>query len=191
LALGAVLALGVTVALIQATGSADFLSQRAHSQGYDSDRFAAQRLGVTFAFTHPLGIGPGQFEVRSPVSSHSLYVRSLAEQGVLGLAVVLALVGGTLALGARNAARRRDLHGLSSLALLAAWCGLLANSFVVDTLHWRHLWLLSALIWATAARRARGQYSSWRLNQRPVSLRPFGARSSHWYMPQRASKLRA
>ena len=34
-------------------------------------------------------------------------------------------------------------------------------------------------------------YSSWRRNQRPVSLRPRGARSSHWYMPQRPSSPRA
>ncbi len=34
-------------------------------------------------------------------------------------------------------------------------------------------------------------YSSWRRHQRPVSLRPLGARSSHWYMPQRPSSPRA
>jgi hypothetical protein len=34
-------------------------------------------------------------------------------------------------------------------------------------------------------------YSSWRRHQMPVSLRPLGARSSHWYMPQRASTPRA
>src|SRR5262249_16106231 len=34
-------------------------------------------------------------------------------------------------------------------------------------------------------------YSSWRRHQMPVSLRPLGARSSHWYMPQRPSTPRA
>ncbi len=34
-------------------------------------------------------------------------------------------------------------------------------------------------------------YSSRRRNQSPVSLRPFGARSSHWYIPHRASRPRA
>src|SRR5215831_1079319 len=34
-------------------------------------------------------------------------------------------------------------------------------------------------------------YSSWRRHQIPVSLRPLGARSSHWYMPQRPSSPRA
>ena len=27
------------------------------------------------------------------------------------------------------------------------------NGFFVDTLHWRHLWLLAALIWAASSRR--------------------------------------
>ena len=34
-------------------------------------------------------------------------------------------------------------------------------------------------------------YSSWRRNHGPLSLRPSGARSSHWYMPQRTSAPRA
>src|ERR1700680_3428571 len=34
-------------------------------------------------------------------------------------------------------------------------------------------------------------YSSWRRPQMPVSLRPLGARSSHWYMPQMPSTPRA
>src|SRR5262245_36255915 len=34
-------------------------------------------------------------------------------------------------------------------------------------------------------------YSSWRCHQMPLSLRPLGARSSHWYMPQRPSRPRA
>src|SRR5262245_21691109 len=33
-------------------------------------------------------------------------------------------------------------------------------------------------------------YSSWRRHQMPFSLRPLGARSSHWYMPQRPSTPR-
>jgi hypothetical protein len=49
--------------------------------------------------------------------------------------------------------RGRDTYGISAAALLAAWCGLVANSFFVDTLHWRHLWLVAALIWAGAMRR--------------------------------------
>jgi hypothetical protein len=34
-------------------------------------------------------------------------------------------------------------------------------------------------------------YSLWRRHHMPVSLRPSGARSSHWYMPHRPSSPRA
>jgi hypothetical protein len=55
---------------------------------------------------------------------------------------------GTLVLASRNAVLGRETYGIGSTALLAAWCGLLANSVFIDTLHWRHLWLLAGLIWA-------------------------------------------
>ena len=57
----------------------------------------------------------------------------------------------TLGFAAPNVALGVDTYGIGSAALLAAWCGLLANSFFVDTLHWRHLWLVAALIWAGTA----------------------------------------
>ena len=59
----------------------------------------------------------------------------------------------TLGFAARNAALGRDTYGIGSAALLAAWCGVVANSAFVDTLHWRHLWLVAALIWAGTALR--------------------------------------
>ena len=67
---------------------------------------------------------------------------------MLGLAALLSLLIGTLIVACRNVVMGRDTAGLSSTALLAAWVGLLANSVFVDTLHWRHLWILAGLIWA-------------------------------------------
>jgi O-antigen ligase len=134
------------------TGSLGFLEQRAHLQSYDTSRFAAQERGLHVGLEHPFGLGPGQFEVVSPVATHSLYVRALAEQGVLGLLVIVVLVVGTMTFALVSVARGRDTYGISAAALLAAWCGLVANSFFVDTLHWRHLWLVAALIWAGAMR---------------------------------------
>lgn len=140
---------------VMLTGSGEFLQERAQFQAYDSARFSAQRTGVQLASEHPLGVGPGQFENDQPVSAHSIYVRVLAEQGVLGLVVLAALLAFTLVLAARNAVAGRDAYGVGSAALLGAWCGLLANSAFVDTLHWRHLWLVAALIWVAAMRPAR------------------------------------
>ena len=71
--------------------------------------------------------------------------------------VLAALLGYTLGAAVRNAARGRDTYGIGSAALVAAWCGLLANSAFIDTLHWRHLWLVAGLIWAGAMRRLPGR----------------------------------
>jgi O-antigen ligase len=156
LAMIAILALsGVTVGgVLAATGSLGFLQERAKLQSYDNERFAAQRRGIHYGETHPLGIGPGQFEVLAPLPSHNLYIRSFSEQGVLGLVVVLALVGTTLLLALRNAVLGRDTYGIGSAALLGAWVGMCVESFVIDTLHWRHLFLVAALIWVAARRKS-------------------------------------
>lgn len=149
-------AAGAAVATIAVTGSLGFLQERASFQSYDVQRFGAQRTGVELAERYPFGIGPGQFDVVSPVSTHSMYVRVLAEQGVLGLFTVLALILVTLVLAARNAVLGRDTYGIGSAALLGIWVGIVVNSFVVDTLHWRHLWVVAAMVWAGAMRPAQG-----------------------------------
>jgi O-antigen ligase len=152
--LAATLIAGVALfGALQATSSLEFLQYRASFQAYDTQRFDAQRAGLELAAAHPLGIGPGQFERASEISAHSTYVRTIAEEGVLGMLVVLGLMLLTLGFAARNVARGVDTYGIGSAALLAAWCGLLANSFFVDTLHWRHLWLIAALVWAGTALR--------------------------------------
>jgi O-antigen ligase len=148
-------AAGAAVATIAVTGSLGFLQERASFQSYDVQRFGAQRTGMELAERYPFGIGPGQFDVVSPVSTHSMYVRVLAEQGVLGLFTVLALVLVTLVLAARNAVLGRDTYGIGSAALLGIWVGIVVNSFVVDTLHWRHLWVVAAMVWAGAMRPAK------------------------------------
>lgn len=142
------------LAAITITGNSDFLGERARLQTYDTERFAGQEAGLRLAVTHPIGIGPGQFEDVVGIASHSTYVRALGEQGPVGLVALVGVFLTTLLLSMRNAIRGRDTYGIPSGVLLAAWCGILANSLFVDTLHWRHLWLVAALIWggATASR---------------------------------------
>jgi O-antigen ligase len=148
---------GVALVVLSATGSITFLEQRARLQSYDSKRFAAQDFGWKLGWTHPVGIGPGQFRFHYPVESHSTFIRTFSEQGFLGLTLWVAVLLVTLVIALRNVMRGRDTYGIGSSALLGAWCGLIFNSAVVDTLHWRHLWLVAALIWASAATRGRAQ----------------------------------
>jgi O-antigen ligase len=151
----------VTAGTVVLTGQAEFVQERAQYQQYDNERFGAQELGIELAETKPIGVGPGQFERHSPVSAHSTYIRAGAEQGLIGFFVVVILFFGTLMAAARNVILGRDTAGIGSLGLLAVWCGTLANSVFIDSLHWRHLFVFAGLIWAgSLAAPAIGQASS-------------------------------
>jgi O-antigen ligase len=148
LVLVVVAGVGTIAATVVLTGQATFVQERAQKQSYDTDRFGAQRLGIEVAETKPLGIGPGQFEVVSPVSAHSTYIRAGAEQGFAGFLLVIVLFGGTLLVAINNVIWGKDTAGIGSIGLLAIWCGTLANSVFIDTLHWRHLFVFAGLIWS-------------------------------------------
>jgi hypothetical protein len=77
----------------------------------------------------------------------------MAEQGLPGLLALAVLLTSTVIAASANALAGRETYGIGSAALLGSWCGILVNSFVVDTLHWRHFWIVAALIWAGWARR--------------------------------------
>ena len=152
--------IAATAATVVLSGQGEFVQERAQFQSYDNERFGAQELGVELAETNPIGIGPGQFERLSPVSAHSTYIRSGAEQGLLGFFTVVVLFFGTLIVAARNVILGRDTAGIGSLGLLAVWAGTLANSVFIDTLHWRHLFVFAGLIWAGSLAAPASQASS-------------------------------
>ena len=143
---------GSVASILAATGSENFLLERARIQSYDASRFSAQAVGIESAERYPFGVGPGQFEHYASLSAHSTYVRVAGEQGLLGLLALVALLTSTLVAAVANAVAGRETYGIGSAALLGAWCGILLNSLVVDTLHWRHVWIVMALIWAGRAR---------------------------------------
>jgi O-antigen ligase len=141
--------------LLAATGSLGFLSQRSQVEAYDASRFANQAFAFDRATVHVFGYGPGQAETTLPLSTHSAYIRAVYEQGLPGLAVFVGLLLATLLIGLHAAIRDDDLHGVGSAALVGSFAGILANGAFVDTIHWRHMWLIAALIWAT--RRSRSE----------------------------------
>lgn len=116
----------------------DLFFSRLSLQTYDSSRFSMQ-AGVTQMITsHPVtGISAGNYTQLLPYDTHSLYVRMLGEHGFIGfffLAILLSLSFSVFW-------RLRNKYPF----FLAAFSGLLINSLVIDTWHWRHLWLFLAI----------------------------------------------
>jgi hypothetical protein len=136
-------------ALVQ-TGAIGLLQQRAQAQGYDSERFANQALALDKGSTRVLGYGPGAVQTELSLNTHSTFVWSLFENGVLGFAALLLLVGSTVVAAWRSARLDHAREGVGSAALLGCWLGLSFNGLVVDTYHYRVLWLLAALVWVVA-----------------------------------------
>jgi hypothetical protein len=112
-------------------------------------RYQVWQSGLDANATDPItGIGPGTFEywwarnreldtfVRD---GHSLYLETLAEAGIVGLALVLGLIGIVLASGARGAFAGGEERRAMVAAATAA-CGIFA---VAATIDW--LWELPVL----------------------------------------------
>jgi O-antigen ligase len=97
---------------------------------------------------NPLGVGPAQSFARLDYATHNVYLRVFSENGVLGALSFTAFLLLTLARSFVLSLRARQSTQRALFALVtAALCGTLLNSFTIDTLHWRHFWLLLALGW--------------------------------------------
>jgi O-antigen ligase len=132
---------------LAATGSLSFLKARSHEQAYDKNRFASQATGLEDASAHVFGYGPGEVDTHLEVSTHNIFARVAFEQGLPGLVILIVLFASTGFAAIGSAVRDGDVHGIGSAALLGSWLGLVPNSFFIDSLHWRHLWVVAALIW--------------------------------------------
>ena len=113
---------------------------------YDEKRFSTQIIGVLNSLRNSLGIGAGQFESTFSYASHNLFVRVLAENGWIGFIAFTTFIGTSVIKCIRS---RKSLELKSRnyvIVILSSAIGLLINSFFIDTLHWRHFWLIMALL---------------------------------------------
>ena len=115
-------------------------------QNYDSMRFYTHRLALETVKERPLGIGPGQSELVFQYATHSMYLRILAEDGVLGFAAFYGFVLLSLLRASKQALTRSNDFERNLFAVVSACVlGILINGLVIDTIHWRHLWFLLGL----------------------------------------------
>ena len=131
-----------------ATGQVELLSERAaFIQSYDNERFAAQSEGIMFGLNNPLGIGPGMTDFGERFAPHNSYIRAFGETGLVGFLALIAVYWSVIYPVARRVRISSRYLGVSSQVLVAIMVGQLANGFLIDTLHWRHFWLLLGLLW--------------------------------------------
>jgi O-antigen ligase len=131
----------------------NMLDQRLGMQGYDVDRFATQREALETAAELPLGLGPGQSEGYFTRATHNTYIHSLVETGYLGgltftlILIVSQLRASWMALDARDPKLQTAMAVVAGC--MAAIC---VESMVIDSIHWRHLWILAAMAWTPGVR---------------------------------------
>ncbi len=132
------------------------------AQWYDIyGRAMAWKAGLELFKSYPLGIGPGQFEHYSPdyqksmggwmlrltPSAHNLYLRVLTENGVIGFLVLMFALIFAIVSGVKKAYLSKG--SIEDIAwILSSLVGILVQSFVIDTLHWRHFWILFGFLFA-------------------------------------------
>jgi O-antigen ligase len=169
------LALSSTVAAalvlgVVAAGEGDFLKQRAQLQSYDTDRFASQSENLQLFLEHPLGLGPGNSRDAVGLSPHNVFLRTASENGVFGVAALV----GILLLSAWRSIQCavRDPDDRTAIVLFAWVTTFCLHSLVIDSLHWRHVWMLLGLLWGTPLPRKvpRRRRQPWaRAVERPAS----------------------
>ncbi len=167
----AILALaGFAYQLVSVDAIGEMFEVRFGYQQYDDVRFAIQLEAVRTALLNPLGLGPGSTEGAFSRSAHSLYVRTLVENGLLGALSLFAFLFLSLARTAWIAVFSHDLEDRQRFAIIAgALVGALVESTVIDTVHWRHLWIFLGLAWApmpTNRRRGSPRHGNARRAQR-------------------------
>ena len=155
--LAGVCALGVLAAAQSIPKVAEIMGERAaFEQSYDvgpEGRFGGQKKAVELVATHPLGIGALEFgRVHHNEDVHEVYLNMFLNTGWLGGTLYIFLVLTTLVLGLQLVLRDRGGDGVSAV-LVAAFFGIALEGAVIDTDHWRHFYLIMAMIWGMALAR--------------------------------------
>lgn len=133
--------------LVAQPNTAEFFNQRSVYQAYDDVRFGIQEIALNEALSSFIGIGPGQSEVVYGYATHSSYVRVLVETSWLGAVGFFGFIALTLNRSFWMILKSRSSNQGLFIVFTAALLGISANSFFIDTVHWRHFWLLLALPW--------------------------------------------
>jgi hypothetical protein len=147
----AVIAVALLLAVLLSFDSiSEMFKQRASfDQSYDEGRFGRfgrHILGAQLALEVPFGIGPLQFHTYFPEDTHNSYLNAFMSGGWLAGVCYPALVFITVIMGFRHAFVRVPWQR-AYLAIFSAFLGTVGESFIIDTDHWRHFWMMLGAMW--------------------------------------------
>ena len=144
----------LVAALLSFSSIAEMFQQRASfDQSYDEGRFGRfgrHVLGADMALDLPFGIGPLQFHRYFPEDTHNSYLNAFMSGGWLSGICYPTLVFATVILGFRHIFVRVPWQR-SYIAIFAAFLGTVGESFIIDTDHWRHFFMMLGTMWGMFA----------------------------------------
>jgi hypothetical protein len=130
-----------------------FRQRASFVQSYDEGRFGRfgrHILGAGMALDLPFGIGPLQFHNYFPEDTHNSYLNAFMSGGWMAGVCYPALVFVTAIVGFRHIFVRVPWQR-AYLAIFAAYLGTVGESFIIDTDHWRHFWMMLGAMWGMFA----------------------------------------
>ncbi len=133
---------------------ADMFAQRARLvQEYDGGRigrFARYLLGFQLVMEHPLGLGPLEFNKYFREDEHNVYLKGFTTYGWLGGTAYIILAIWTVSAFLPLIFKSRPWTPFVR-AVFAVFVAHLFLSFIIDTDHWRHMFMLYGLAWGLIA----------------------------------------
>jgi O-antigen ligase len=154
----------------------DLLEQRsALTQSYDrgpDGRFGGQMKAVGLILDNSVGLGAQNFSrFYHHEEVHNVYLSMFLNAGWVGGILYFMICAGTLAAGCMHALKNTRTRPLF-LIVFAALAGNICEGVLIDSDHWRHFYLLMALVWGLiAADRRRLRRPRIVADLRPVLLR--------------------
>jgi hypothetical protein len=126
----------------------DLLEARLGLQSYDvreGGRFSGQLEALKHGLNNPFGIGPNNWGLINGLDTHNIYLNVFVAGGFISVLGLMTALVATLFKGFRYA-----MNGPRRGVFLVAFCsfvGLFAESIIIDSNHWRHMYLLLGMVW--------------------------------------------
>ena len=154
------LTVALLIGALQTDKVSSMLAERAKLvQSYDvesgSGRFVVQKKNLIHGLSDPLGLGPGEEVLEYFIEPHNVYLYILAENGWLGFFGFVAFIVSGIRLGISWILSHHDVSD-EYLIIFAVTTSTALQSLLIDSIHWRHLFVLNGVLWGlTLAQRRR------------------------------------